>query len=524
MNIINKLIYPIGRCRAIWKSRGITVVGAGVLLLLLPLCAQASAGSGLRDIGSERQYFFDDGIVETTNNTKRRLNPAVKVADNPVIKRDKPWEGSDIRIAWVIYDHRLEKFRMRYSSRDYRAGGRDEKGEVIVLGTRPEDELTKRAVLCEAFSDDGVHWEKPHLGLVEFAGSKQNNIVPSSAHYGYFFEDLHEADPQRHYKAFVRTRNSRGGMIFNLYYSADAYDWKSYDDNPVIDQGRTPGQWGPTHFLGWDPIRETYAVHMENNRGMMSPNRRREIGRAESLDMIHWSEAETIIVADPQDYPDTEFYAMPTTFHEGWAIGLLWIFSTTNTMHEPEFVFSRDSVNYDRTYREPLIRRGNNGDFDAVSIYANGPIFHNDEVLFYYTGTNWRSPEQLITLGDKATAGIGLARLPMDGFVSLEGARDEFSNVTTRSFHFTGKNLFINMQAALQQWGAEPCEVKVEILDGRHAPIEGYTLDDADTLTNTHLKQLVSWNGKADVSSLEGKAVRLRIHFKNAKLYTFQFE
>ena len=80
------------------------------------------------------------------------------------------------------------------------------------------------------------------------------------------------------------------------------------------------------------------------------------------------------------------------------------------------------------------------------------------------------------------------------------------------------------MQAALQQWGAEPCEVQVEILDGRHAPYEGFTFEDADTLTTTGINQVVTWNGKSDVSALEGKNVRLKIRFKNAKLYGFQFQ
>ena len=127
-------------------------------------------------------------------------------------------------------------------------------------------------------------------------------------------------------------------------------------------------------------------------------------------------------------------------------------------------------------------------------------------------------------LGDKATAGIGLARLPLDGFVSYEGDRPEFSEITTKSFDFTGKQLHLNMQAALQQWGAEACEVQVEILDGRHAPYEGYTFEDADTLTTTDINHVVSWNGNSDVSSLEGKNVRLKIRFKNAKIYAFQFE
>ncbi len=495
-----------------------------VAVLLVAALRPDIMAAGLNPIGQQRQFFFDDAIVETLENTRRKLNPALKLADNPVIKRDKPWEGPDMRLAWVIFDQRMGKFRMRYSSGVFRAAGRDEKGDVIVKGEY--DEEAAKRVVCEAFSDDGVNWVKPELGLVEFEGSTANNILPDSALYYYLFEDLHDPDPAKRYKAQVRTGTFDGdGMTYEMYYSADAYTWTAFGGNPIIDTGTQHGRWGPSDFMGWDPIRETYATHMENNFHMHSPtHHRRSIGRAESPDMINWTEPETIIVVDDEDYPDTEFYHFPAIAHEGWYMGFLWIFSTTNTQHEPHFAFSRDGINYDRTYREPIIRRGDNGRFDAVSVYANRPIIHGDEVLCYYTGTNWRSPEQLVVLGDKAEAKIGLAKLPLDGFVSLEGARHEFSRVTTRTFTFEGEKLELNLQAALQQWGAEPCEVKVEILNGRHAPIEGFAFDDADTLSTTAVDHVVTWRGgDADVSALAGQSIRLKIHFKNAKLYTFQF-
>ena len=62
-----------------------------------------SAGPGLNHIGSSRQLSFDDAIVERMDNTKRRLNPAVKVLSNPVIKRDKSWEGPDMRIRMILF-------------------------------------------------------------------------------------------------------------------------------------------------------------------------------------------------------------------------------------------------------------------------------------------------------------------------------------------------------------------------------------------------------------------------------------
>jgi hypothetical protein len=129
----------------------------------------------------------------------------------------------------------------------------------------------------------------------------------------------------------------------------------------------------------------------------------------------------------------------------------------------------------------------------------------------------------LLELGDRATAGIGLALLPRDGFVSLDGARENLSIVTTRAFTFTGRSLFLGLRAALRQWGADDPEVRAELLDGRHAPIPGFSLAEADNLAATGGDQLVSWQGRSDVSALAGRPVRLRIHFRNAKLYAFQF-
>lgn len=486
------------------------------LLAATLLAILSPAAAGLRPIGGERQLFLDGTLVESTERTLRRLNPAVKSEFNPIIRRDRPWEGDDLRIAWVIFDAQRQLFRMRYSSTTMAAEGRGSDGEVIVN--------EGRAVICEAFSADGIHWTKPELGLVEFGGNRANNLIPPDQHHAYFFQDLHEPDPSRRYKAHVRRGSTREkGMTFELFTSADAYHWVRAATNPVIDLGERVGRWGPTHFLGWDPIRQVYAVHMENNLHMNSPYLRRSIGRAESPDLTHWTPAETIVVADARDYPDTEFYAMPTTFYAGWYLAFPWIFSTTNTRIAPQFAFSRDGIHYDREFREMIIPLGDNGDFDSVTVYAEGPIIHRGEVFCFYTGTNWRSPEQLEQLGGKARAAIGLAKLPLDGFVSFEGGRREFSTVTTRALTFRGSRLVLSLTAALQQWGAQPGEVRVELLDERHAPIPGFSLAETDALSRSGTDQPVSWRGQQDVSSLAGRPVRLKFHFRNAKLYSFQF-
>jgi hypothetical protein len=51
---------------------------------------------------------------------------------------------------------------------------------VIQIGNKCHmwyDAIGPRIKLCYATSDDGVHWVKPALGLHEFNGSKDNNII-----------------------------------------------------------------------------------------------------------------------------------------------------------------------------------------------------------------------------------------------------------------------------------------------------------------------------------------------------------
>jgi hypothetical protein len=46
---------------------------------------------------------------------------------------------------------------------------------------------------------------------------------------------------------------------------------------------------------------------------------------------------------------------------------------------------------------------------------------------------------------------------------------------------------------------------------------------DCEEIGGNFIDQQVHWKGRADVSSLAGKPVRLRFNLKRAKLYAFQF-
>ena len=500
------------------------------------------------NIGSRKQLFVDDYIIESTTHTMRVMNPAEKVENNPVLRPEHPWEGNTIRVNRVFFDEKDGVFKMWYTAQ--RLSARRVNGRLVQAGQ-------DTTVTCLATSEDGVNWEKPSLGLVEFDGSKENNIIPPSNVIFYFFQDLHEEDPAKRYKGLHKVGhiNTRG-MTVDLFYSPDGFDWTPYENNPVIDTGQQMGRWGPTMVMGWDPIRQVYAVHMENSYHQATPLSRRVIGRTESPDLIHWSQAETILVPDEQDTPDTEFYSFPVMAYEGIYVGMLWIFRTTNVTHHPEIVFSRDGSRYQRSYREPFISRGGKGDFDNVSIYVQDQVVHGDRIFTYYSGWNWRSEETLQELGDRAVGAVGLAVTPLDGFVSLDGGKGwaesgeghpvveqtlraemgsvdyahrrsqgppRFSEMVTRSFTFSGERLHVNMWSSPAGAGPHGCQIRVEVLGPNHEVLPGFGFEDADPMTESGLDRVVSWKGSSDVSRLAGEPIKLRFYFKNAKLYSFQF-
>ncbi|HEU0046955.1 MAG TPA: hypothetical protein VFQ43_05025, partial [Nitrososphaera sp.] len=90
--------------------------------------------------------------------------------------------------------------------------------------------------ICYATSKDGVTWVKPSLGLVEFKGSKQNNIVQLDAPtlWSTFavLHDPEDSDANRRFKAAYEAKID-SGLRFCVAFSPDGLHWKASPKNPV---------------------------------------------------------------------------------------------------------------------------------------------------------------------------------------------------------------------------------------------------------------------------------------------------
>ena len=110
------------------------------------------------DIGPERQLFFDDVLIEGMERVGRSVNQPARHPDNPILAAEHSWECQRILYAAaVIFDPDEGRYGCWYSTYDL---------------------AEQQSALLYARSDDGVHFERSELDLVEYDGRCNNRLSP----------------------------------------------------------------------------------------------------------------------------------------------------------------------------------------------------------------------------------------------------------------------------------------------------------------------------------------------------------
>lgn len=502
-------------------------------------------------IGQTRQLFIDSYLIEQRNGIRQVPQEAVKFEGNPILRPEHEWEAAVVINSGgpaVIYDSEASLFKMLYFT--YGATFGNGKG------------LRECFIPSYATSHDGIQWEKPDLGLVEFNGTTNNSILPwpTQMQMGStnVILDRRDPDPRRRYKSVyyssrpvirfeagpqavltwdAHKRDSNVGLFVS--FSPDEIKWEDYPGNPVLSSQAVHD----THsLLGWDEQTNRYVGFFRPAFGNTRPSRVRVIGRSESVDFVNWTEPSKQIVLSPDasDPTGTEFYCMGAMFYEDLYLGLLWIYHNDPYWPWPQgttiaddqlersqqtidiqLVTSRDGVRWERTEeRTPVIPLGRLGSWDDGMIFASTPLVVGDEVWVYYGGANMRhTGESLGNVGQtvggvRKTMGVGLAKWRIDGFMAVEPEKTTGS-LTTKPLVLDGDRLWVNADASRGQ-------VEVEILSEKSEPIPGYRREDAVPLRAGGVRQQVLWKSKpSSVRSLNAAAVRLKFYIHNAKLYSF---
>ncbi|MBT3268565.1 hypothetical protein HN371_15525 [Candidatus Poribacteria bacterium] len=446
----------------------------------------------MRELGSRRELFVDDWLIDRMDGVELRLG--APTPREVAIVFDAPWEGNVSAYVTVFRD--VDLFRMYYRGANY---------DVATETT------THAEVVCYAESDDGVTWRKPELGLVEFDGSRANNIVWDGigAHNFAPFRDANPAaSAEARYKAVA---SGEGGLY--AFRSPDGLRWELMQEAPIITEGAFDSQ----NLAFWDSERGRYV---DFHRGFRDGVR--DIMTTTSSDFLQWREP---VWLDWDETPPEHLYtnaivAYPRAPHLFLGFPKRYVPDRTAVEHpypgvsDGVFMSSRDGARWNR-WREAFLRPGpmperwvNRNNMTAWGIVTTAPGHPSlpDELSIYVSEGYYA--------GDEGR--LRRHTLRQDGFVSAH-ADARGGELVTRPLTFEGTTLRLNYATSAAG------SVRAEVQDVAGAVIAGFALDECAEIYGDHLDRSVEWAGEVSVGSLSGQAVRLRFRMEDADLYAVRF-
>ena len=494
------------------------------------------------NIGDRLQVMWDDHVVDSARSTASKLlhHP---VYAGTVMEWNKPWEGDGSEFPCAIVDvdkNGKRLYRMYYLGWNFSRDVLEPQKIVSPLRLRT----------CYAESRDGINWVRPNLGMVEFEGSKNNNILLCydtphwSSNFFAFKDDNPSCPPDERYKAIS---NGRGDGHLWVLLSADGMrfreGWKIVKIAPrlIMDD---------THLASfYHPKTGKYHVYTRGNRllkneqrgEMFNDHEIRQVRHAEFADLRRMEETRVIDCVTPdgeqsEEYPmytpcsfpyyrntdiivgfpsrynqrgkwDANYDLLPDVEHRKYRckresrLGLV--------VTDGLFMVSRDGqkfVRYDEAFLRPGPQRP--GSWVYGSCYPGAFVLptsatdgSGDELSIYKPfGHMTGKPAKL----ERFTIRI-------DGFVSRH-ATFKPQKVVTKPFIFSGREMVINFSTS-----GRGRIVAYLYLDGAEKPSLASTWMFGDRVDSP-----VTFP-KGRLAAFAGKPVRLEFVMSDADLYSFRF-
>ena len=462
-------------------------------------------------IEKETRLLLDTRVVDEVENANLTLGTIKKNENNPLFTEDKPWEPRyDNMYPNVIYDEEDKIYKCWYFS--FIIEKRTTSTPVEKRNPESTNYMNVRPTgrdeaILYATSKDGIHWEKPELGIVEFQGSKKNNIVCRGPSGAGVLKDLRDPDPKRCYKAFYA---AQVGYMQLVRFSPDGLHW-----GPEIRCPEIAIQSDTHANMIWSPeIQKYIGIVRHYDRVPIVGNRK--IARTESADAVKWTKAKLIIEGTPLK----QLHDMVIFRDGGVYLGLL------GRMHYPsmkskdgvrqhvELAWSPDSYTWHRICPgTPLIgptpteeTKYGKMPYDWGCFFASTPIFRDGEIQIYYGACDWY-------FFDWRKSGLALATLRPDGWAGYEQIDgNKPASITTTPVVCAGDKLQFSADVS----GAG--SIKVTLLDKENKELAvGEPIK--QTVTDTQVK----WPEGFSLETLKGNQIRLRFELRDAKLYSFSF-
>ena len=492
--------------------------------------------------GSDLDYFdetevatlfaFDDVSIPFTQNLSLEMRCPERHPANPVLARGGPGTPD----SWAV----------QFYGSVIREGGKFRMWYVAVGDERLDSSVSRSAPWRVAYaeSEDGVHWVKPNLGLVEYGGSRDNNLVLMEPRLGtvnikVLFEP-DEPDPDRRYKmgahVWFPKHDVRLGT-FAPYASRDGLRWKLLvDAEPVQAELAQKDMVLPAlHFepvgglYKWDGL---YYLSGQNAIVASRPYHGRVVREFVSADFVNWSHASAVgfVRSSQHELLGAGRSREGEQTHEGVSVWnrknvLVGLFGIWHGAKEWEGVtidlgllVSNDGVHF----REPahewvFLRRGEDGAWDQGGV-LQGQGFENigDRTFIYYGAwdpRNWQ--------GSPPRGGVGIAMLQRDRFADLvvdETTKgngdyqipDPVSEFITASVNLEGKGphrFYVNAEGL-----GDEAALRFELLDHKLEPLAGLSGENVAIVGQSGFQTPILWNGKHRIERLPER-VRFKVTF-----------
>lgn len=485
------------------------------------------------NIGSRRECFFDNYLINNKRTTAEFLVHRPERKGYALI-HDDPWEGDGADYHNMFFDNGI--WRMYY------------------LGWWTNEYDIK---VCYAESTDGVNWVKPKLGVCEYKGSKDNNIILDySMHslidnFMVFRDDNPACPPEKRYKGIT----SMNGKYFDeaeqkekdkrtlwYFYSADAIHFKKGEMLTDV------GEFDSLNIMFWDdnaniyrcysrcehaPTDETVYPYGLGQKGE-TPGVR-SIQYMESSDFINWTRQKHIDFGDAEDvalYTSVaqQYYRAPHIYigfpsryiRRPWNDSYEKLCGKEKRLERMKkgherygtvltdcvFMTSRDGFHFKR-YDEAFMRPGpeHPGNWVYGSCYPARGIVEtasdipgaDPEMSFYTFDNHWLGvPTKLIR-----------STLRCDGFVSLHAGSKE-KTIVTKAFSYEGNELHINFSTSARGY------ICFTLIDE-----DGNRYDSCEIFGDS-IDRVIEFPDDA-VKKLSGRKVTIEARILDADLYSIQF-
>jgi len=466
-------------------------------------------------IAQKKYLFITDEIINKSYAVNLEYYQPTKYEKNPIIIADKEWEEGVNCFGTVMYDE--GKYRMWYQ----------------IYNEKEKNDTRLKFTVGYAESKDGINWSKPELGIINYKGNKNNNIVLTSygksdlyspaiikidkttdnKKYKMFYWDCMSdenlkkyGDPNPIGKTIPGWTAIPGEGLFAAF-SNDGINWEKYGTQPLFN---CPCDASTVMKINDSTYQAFFKISTAADRHF------RIIGTSVSKDFVNWSTPKIILEPDHNDNYGTEFYGMSVTKYYNNYIGLLWIYnnSPSDKLMNIQLAISDDGNNWKRPKnRKTFMDTGQSGEWDAGGIVVASemliaPPEFKDKILIYYGGSTVRHDDSRRLHRENS---IGLATLRLDGFSAMTAKFFE-GYFTTIPVKPDNVNMYINAEA-------NKGYIEIELID----PITNKTINKSKRIENNDSTKIgIEWINKMKLDN--NKYYIFKFNMKKAKLFSFWFE